>query len=333
MTSESISNVIDNGYCIGCGACKAFDQVGFSIKRDVYESFTANISPGADTEIASEVCPFSNNGLNENQISKALYPNAKHENKYLGRYTSLYVGYVAEGDYRALGSSGGFGKWVLAELLISGLVDFVLQVREGSDTTPTGSLYEYSIVSEPSQVIFGSKSAYYPIEMSGVLQHVRENPGRYAITGVPCFIKAVRLLILQEKVFSERIIFCIGMFCGHLKSAAYAELLGWQMGIEPDQLSAIDFRGKMEGKPANVKGIYASAGDKEEQSRVGPAVTRDLFGGKNKGSHILLKKPPLNLLSTSNKAAQCLRSSKLSRLAIFQSQALECQFSLRIWAC
>jgi coenzyme F420-reducing hydrogenase beta subunit len=114
--------------------------------------------------------------------------------------------------------------------------------------------------------------------MTAALSFIRDHPGRYAITGVPCFIKAIRLLCRQESVFAERIRFCMGMFCGHFKSAAYAESLAWQMGIPPDDLLSLDFRGKIPGKPANVKGIFARSKPNPEQT-VGPAITRELFGG------------------------------------------------------
>ena len=40
----------------------------------------------------------------------------------------------------------------------------------------------------------GAKSRYYPVELSQVLREIRATPGRYAIVGVPCFIKAIHLL-------------------------------------------------------------------------------------------------------------------------------------------
>ena len=41
----------------------------------------------------------------------------------------------------------------------------------------------------PEEVLAGAKSRYYPIEMSKVMDFIKNNEGRYAFVGIPCFIK------------------------------------------------------------------------------------------------------------------------------------------------
>jgi coenzyme F420-reducing hydrogenase beta subunit len=94
--------------------------------------------------------------------------------------------------------------------------------------------------------------------MSGVIQQILEHPGRYVVTGIPCFIKALRLASLKSSVLKDRIAFTLGIVCGHLKSTAFAELFAWQCGIEPKQLRAIDFRTKLEGRAANGYAVTVS---------------------------------------------------------------------------
>ena len=55
-------------------------------------------------------------------------------------------------------------------------------------------LFRYRISRTPDELADGAKSRYYPVEMSEVLETIRRVPGRYAVVGVPCFIKAVHLL-------------------------------------------------------------------------------------------------------------------------------------------
>jgi Coenzyme F420-reducing hydrogenase, beta subunit len=83
-----------------------------------------------------------------------------------------------------------------------------------------------------------AKSRYYPIEFSGVIKRALETPGRYAFVGVPCFVKAIRLLQEQLPVLNERIVFTLSLFCGHLKSTGFAKAFAWQLGIPPDNLVA-----------------------------------------------------------------------------------------------
>ena len=88
--------------------------------------------------------------------------------------------------------------------------------------------------------------------MSGVLEQVRKSPlKRFVFVGLPCFTKAVRLLAQQDNHFATKVAYCVSLFCGHLKSAAFAELLAWQAGIKPDNLKTFDFRHKLIGRPAS----------------------------------------------------------------------------------
>ena len=61
--------------------------------------------------------------------------------------------------------------------------------------------------------------------MSGVLEEIRTSPGRYAVVGIPCFIKAVHLARAADPILRERIVYTLGLVCGHMKSARFAESL------------------------------------------------------------------------------------------------------------
>ncbi|NNF04300.1 MAG: hypothetical protein HKN17_07520, partial [Rhodothermales bacterium] len=90
-------------------------------------------------------------------------------------------------------------------------------------------------------------------------------------------VKAVRLLCDREALYQERIRFCIGLICGHLKSTAYAEMIAWQLGVEPGDLASINFRHKIPGATAKQKGVEVRA--KRDGSRVrSPELAENLFG-------------------------------------------------------
>jgi coenzyme F420-reducing hydrogenase beta subunit len=97
----------------------------------------------------------------------------------------------------------------------------------------------------------GAKSRYYPIELSAVLRAIRDTPGRYAVVGVPCFIKAIHLMRRADPVLASRITHTLGLFCGHMKSARLVQSFAWQLGTELARVKAVDYRIKDEGRPAN----------------------------------------------------------------------------------
>lgn len=225
---------------------------------DDFGFYRANlVADGAD--FRDTVCPFSDDAANESEIANSLFhPEVNDYNDHLGRFISIYAGSVDTGGYRERGSSGGFTSWILTQLLEGNHVDAVIHVKPRLPTEGDKRLFKYGVSTSLQELHQGAKSHYYPVEMSEVLTHVRSTPGRYAIVGVPCFIKAIRLLSREEPLFRDRIIFTVGLFCGHLKSTGFAEMLAWQVGVHPDSLVEMDFRTKIEGRPSSSYAITAT---------------------------------------------------------------------------
>ncbi|PRD46854.1 Coenzyme F420 hydrogenase/dehydrogenase, beta subunit C-terminal domain [Sphingobacterium haloxyli] len=254
---QLLDTVINGGYCIGCGACAVVDGSPFEMKLDEYGLYkpVLNQNKVVDPNVKLlSVCPFSDRSLDENEIGNIIYPDNIH-NAHVGNYIKCFAGYVNEGGFREKGSSGGLGKWLGYTLLKEGLIDCFIQLAPNTENTSEKALFEYKVYTKCSDVIQGSKSSYYPSTLVEVLSYVEQNEGRYAITGVPCFIKTLRLMSQDSAVLKERITFTIGIVCGGMKSANQAKMIGWQLGVHPDHLKAIDFRRKHKDRPANFK-IY-----------------------------------------------------------------------------
>lgn len=202
------------------------------------------------------VSPSLNNETNESEISKKLFSKIngiKYDNR-IGYYLSLYAGHVVEGDYRENASSGGLGTWIFKELFERKVIDGVIHVRNNPNKN-SSILFQYDISRSIEEIKAGAKTKYYPVEFSKVLKIVKEKPGRYAIIGIPSFIMAIRLLAEKDEIIKNRILFTIGLICGHQKSSKFAEFLAWQVGIKPKNLMHIDFRKKLLDKPASNYGV------------------------------------------------------------------------------
>lgn len=242
-TVSELLEVVDRGWCIGCGACAALADSPLTMELDEHGRYRPVLR---DVELLQhegdylEVCPFTAS-TNEDEIASTLVADQAENDERLGRFRELGAGHVAIDAYRTNASSGGMTTWFVATLLRRDLVDAVLHVHPGHDS---GELFGYSVSRTLEEVTAGAKTRYHPVEMSDVLPIVREQPGRYAIVGLPCFIKAVRLLQRSDAVIRERIRYCVGLVCGHLKSRGFAEALAWELGIPPEELAGIDFRQK-----------------------------------------------------------------------------------------
>jgi len=237
------------GLCIGCGSCASreagarmgFDSAGFLKPRGARE-WHRRPSP-----VLARTCPFSPHAHDETELAARLFPDTFID-PWIGRYRATWVG-AADPATRAEGSSGGMATWLATELLEQGEVDGVAHVVP----TPadSGRLFAYTLSRTPEAVRRGAKSRYYPIDLDHVLREIRATPGRYAVVGIPCFIKAIQLARTEEPLLEERIVATIGLFCGHMKSARLARSFARQLGIAEDDLAAIDYRHKDPARPAN----------------------------------------------------------------------------------
>lgn len=244
MTSD-IQKVIDNGYCIGCGACTIAND-NFSIKRNQYGLKTAYyLTTPEDSD--SDVCPFASS-KDETELGKKLYdkqPNIQFEKK-LGYYLNLYAGKMLNESLRKNTSSGGLLTWLLLYLIENNVIDGVIHVSES--TNNDDDLFNYNISTSLQEITSRSKSRYYHVSFADIKDFIKSDKfsGKYVFVGVPCYIKAMRLLCLHNPHLSQHILFFFGIFCGHMKTSAFAELFAWQQGIAPHDISKIDFRVKNE---------------------------------------------------------------------------------------
>jgi coenzyme F420-reducing hydrogenase beta subunit len=247
----SPGDMVASGLCIGCGSCASNEPdagMAWNPYRQLEPAGRAEWLTLPSPDLARR-CPFSPYAANEDVIAAERFPSAAKMDPRLGRVEACFVGHVEEPGYRTNGSSGGLVSWVAAELLRSGQVDAVAHVVPADPGS--GGFFRFRLSRSMDELFEGAKSRYHPVELSGILRTIRAEPGRYAIVGIPCFIKAVHLACRAEPVLAERITHTLGLFCGHMKSARFVESFAWQLGAPLPEVRAVDYRIKDEGRPAN----------------------------------------------------------------------------------
>lgn len=262
MKLNVISEIVESDLCIGCGVCAGVCPQEVLKMRDnkygeyiPYETQKCHLGCG----ICLEVCPFNNNE-NETQIGAKIYGTLEGI-KYLpevGHYFESYVGY--SNNFRNCGASGGITTWILTKLIKKDIVDYIICV------SPQGNpdkLFDFEIFNDKEQISKSSGSVYYPVEMSRVIRKILEIPGRYAITGLPCFLKALRLAIQRNKILRERIIVTVGLVCGQLKNKQYTTHLSSLANVK-GKLKKVSYREKNSERSANNYYFYCMNENKEE---------------------------------------------------------------------
>jgi len=263
MKSQVSAKVVSANLCIGCGLCAALcPEVVLVMQWNRYGEYNpVEVNPcTTECGLCLKVCPFSDTEENEDTIGERLYgaaPGIQHRSE-TGYYLASYVGYSER--HRPTSASGGMATWLLEALLAEDIVDHVICVA------PTGDperLFTFRVFDTPENVRTGAGSAYYPVEMSEVIRQVLEVPGRYAVTGLPCFLKAIRLAQQRNKKLRERVVVTVGLVCGQLKSRHFTDYVAALAGVR-GEVTGVRYRGKSPDQPASNFYFSFTTADGEE---------------------------------------------------------------------
>ena len=249
-----VQEVVEKGWCIGCGMCAALCPKSRLVMRwNVHGEYNPIMDAEATScrtscSVCYGACPAHGDNDNETRIAEALYaslPNVQCTDE-TGYFLASFGGYSTE--HRLKGASGGMATWTLEKLLSTGRVDAVIAV--GPTRNPE-AMFDFRVCRTVKEVGACSRSAYYPVEISETIRHVLNNPGRYAVIALPCVCKAIRLAQQKNKVLKDRVRFVLGLTCGHQSSKFFAEYICALTGNDPSHLNQIFFRTKDLSQPAS----------------------------------------------------------------------------------
>lgn len=253
------TEVVANDLCSGCGICAGVcPKRTLSMEWNRYGEYIAVDKHNEcldQCRLCLKVCPFSPDTENEDALGSVLFSNnivgMQHRSE-TGYYLNSYVGYSTVQNHRLNGASGGLTTWTLEALLTTGDVDQVVCVSACSEKE---KLFTYTICSTPEQIRSCARSCYYPVEMSEVVRHMITSEGRYAIVGLPCFVKAMRLAMKHNSILNRRVKYLFGLVCGQQKGKFFTEYVSALKGADPHGISSVQFRIKYPGRPASDYGL------------------------------------------------------------------------------
>ena len=89
-------------------------------------------------------------------------------------------------------------------------------------------LFEYKISEDIDSIrSISGGSVYHPVEMSEIVSIIneRKNEKRYAVVGLPCFLKGLSLSMQIMPRIKRRVVYTLGLACGHLPNKFYMNMI------------------------------------------------------------------------------------------------------------
>lgn len=224
---HTILDIVKQDLCTGCGICVSESPTSLKMEwNDFGFLVPQKIGDTINTE-AIRVCPFNPNPdvevCDEDKLGVIFLKDAANHDSKIGRFQNTYVGFAKE--YRETSSSGGIATYIFKQLLEDKIVNnlFIVKEIEGS--------YKYQLFNDVNEITKISKTRYIPVTLEELFNLIDQLEGKVAISGVACFIKAIRLKQYYNPELKEKIPFLVGIICGGLKSKFFTDYLSQKSGI------------------------------------------------------------------------------------------------------
>ena len=158
---------------------------------------------------------------------------------FLGPWRQLRFGWASDARVRHAGASGGVATALMQAALEGGAVDAVVAVRM-SAANPLEA--ESVICRSPAEVAACRGSKYNVVAINSVFGRILEEPGRYALVGLPCHVQGLRLAQRRSRRLRERVVLTLGIFCGLTNEPRATAVLAQQAGLDPAELCGVSYR-------------------------------------------------------------------------------------------
>ena len=248
--TRKLYRIVEDGLCIGCGICQEIagpDVIRVVPAKTGYEHpVVVGHLDDATVEKIYDVCPGTRvDGLPADCVD----PESKHDNVW-GYWMRIARAWATDPQTRFEGSTGGVLTALAHYLLDSRQVDFILHARPSSEQPSFGQAHISYSTEDVNQ---GIGSRYGPtatlIDINQAL--ARQKP--FAFIGTPCDIGALRNYARLHGSVNEYVRYWLTPVCGGFMAPSSMNNFLQRIGIEPESVSALRYRGRGCPGPTRVE--------------------------------------------------------------------------------
>ena len=257
---NQLSDIVDNGLCIGCGLCQSIAgkdkiEVTMTSKGRLEPKEISKISPEIFKKIVN-VCPGTIvEGLPKEEVNQS----AKH-NLVWGYYLSLCYTWSTDKKIRFESSTGGLLNGLSIYLLETKKVKFILHTA-ADPKKPMRSVPKFSYSKEELLNCEG-RSRYGPTAPLEKFHEALDLSQPFAFVGKPCDISAIRQLSKIDTRVNQLCKYLLTLVCGGFAEFTKAQEFIESFNVKEDELSIFRYRGY--GNPGKM---YIKTKDGREYDR------------------------------------------------------------------
>lgn len=230
--------------CVGCGTCVGVCHKNaitlVSDQKDGVYVPKVDMAKCCSCGFCARSCPGYSSNLND--LNQEIF-GKEPEDILIGNYNKCYTGYSIDNNIRYNSSSGGLVTQVLIFALEEGLITGALVTRMSKSAPLTPEPF---IARSKQEIMDAMKSKYCPVPANIMLREIinsKENE-RFAVVGLPCHIRGIRLAERINSALRDKIILHLGLFCHHNANILCTKLFLKKLRIKEDDVSQINYRGE-----------------------------------------------------------------------------------------
>jgi len=255
--TERLYAIVEQGLCIGCGLCQSV--AGKDAVR-VTKTVSGYLQPVVEGELDHEtvdriyqVCPGTRiEGLPERLIED----DTRHDNVW-GPWRRIVRGWAGDSEVRFEGSTGGVLTALGKYLLESKRVEFILQVKTSASEPSFG---DATLSFTETDVFESAGSRYGPAAPLTDINAALERDQPFAFIAKPCDVSALRNYAKQDERVDRLVRYMLVMVCGGYGTPQGTIEFYRRVGIDPQQVTALRYRGRGCPGPTRVE-----TGDKAQE--------------------------------------------------------------------